>query len=220
MYRFVLDLWYHGSMSEPKTPPWKPFLIGISGPKEHGKTTLAHALKHALPPAMNRSHDPIWMPAACWEFADPMVEMARILTLDNEFAKEKVYEIIPGKPLTGTQVLQLLGTDAIRGTFGIDTWTHYFKKLVEGGKLRQYAWVMVPGTRLPIEQEMMNFSIWIEAPGVVSNQHVNHVTEAHHEVLKKNADLIVTRDGSRYTPSIDEITNRIVCARQVWEGPR
>jgi len=200
-------------MNDTNTPKCKPFLIGISGEKEHGKTTLAKHLEHALPPFLVDGR-PI-RSTICWEFSDPMIEMAKVLTQDNEFAKDKVYEISPGKPLTGTQVLQLLGTEAVRHVFGMDTWTHYLKKLIdEKGNLNRYIWVIVPSVRMPIEQEMMDYSIWIQAPGVITQQCTNHETEAHHKTLKNRSDLVVTRIGDMYQPSLYEISERIALARK------
>jgi cytidylate kinase len=185
--------------------PCKPFLIGISGPKEHGKSTLARALAHTLSSRFASS--------ICWEFADPMIEMAKILTQDNDFSKHKTYEIILGKPLTGTQVLQMLGTEAIRKTFGMETWTHYLRRLVSSGALKSYAWVIVPGVRMPEECDMMDYNIWLEAPGVVSSQNVYHETESHHRMLKERANLCVQRHGEQYSVDLKAITDDIVKAR-------
>ena len=79
---------------------------------------------------------------------------------------------------------------------------------------------VVPAVRIPCEHDMMDFSIWIEAPGVVTKQHVNHDTEAHHAWLKARASMTVIRAGEVYEPGIDVIVARIMSARQVWEGPR
>lgn len=204
------------AMSFSPVVPWKPFLIGIAGPKEHGKSTLAKVLEQRLPvPESNVSHLYGWLSAKCWEFADPMIEMAKILTQDSSFSKHKIYEITPGKSLTGTQVLQILGTEGIRKTFGMNTWTHYLHKLITEGRLKNYAWIIVPGMRMPEEYDMMDYKIWLEAPGVVSQQNINHETELHHRMLKERSNLSVQRFGDQYSINLETIIEDIVRSRKL-----
>ncbi len=85
-------------------------LIGLSGKKYSGKTTAANYLE---------GHG--FIPLA---FADPLKAAAReIFDLSNEETNgELKEEVNPYWGVTPRQLLQRMGTEAMRGTFGPDIW--------------------------------------------------------------------------------------------------
>lgn len=90
-----------------------PMIIGITGKARSGKDTLARVL---------RDHQ--GFDAIMW-FAEPLKRAAAIL-FDIPFAEVMSDEfkdaVIPGWNLTGRDILQRLGTEAMRHNFGEDFW--------------------------------------------------------------------------------------------------
>ena len=117
-------------------------LIGISGKKQSGKSTLAEGIVGR--DGSNR---------AILTFASPLKRLVHQL-FDNrkvaryETEEEKSYKLPCGH--TVREVLQLFGTDACRG-IDINCWLRMYKKTI--GEHDNFAVVVTPDVRFPNEVE-------------------------------------------------------------------
>lgn len=175
----------------------KPMIVGISGPKENGKSTLAKKIASIMTNAL------------IYEMPEPMIEIAKIITIDNDFQKGKTYELIPGNPLTGTQILQKIGSESFRHVFGDEIWTHRMSRLFDG-PLKLYNIILIPNIRMPVELSMIDFHIWLECQSVQTTQFTAHETEYHLDKMKEAADVRIVRSGMTYNMPTEELIDNII----------
>jgi hypothetical protein len=131
-------------------------LVGISGKKRSGKNTIAEYLGRAYG----------FKEAA---YADPLKTAARaIFGLTPAHTDGELKEIvIPRWGLSPRQIMQRLGTEAMRGTFGEDVWIKSLFARIEGE-----ARVVVSDVRFPNEADAVRedggIVVRVERPGLVS----------------------------------------------------
>lgn len=111
--------------------------------------------------------------------------------------KAALVEHCCNRSLTGTEVLQKLGTECSRDVFGEEVWNHRLQKSVRDAGNPTV--VLVADCRVPVERKMMNLGIYVIADGVETTQNTAHRSEDHHRYLEQQADLIFRRNGSKYT---------------------
>ena len=160
-------------------------LIGITGKTRSGKDTVAKYL---------------------WEqhefsriaLADPLKIAARsIFGLSHEqvFDDSLKEEVIPYWGMSPRQLFQQLGTEAVKGTFGEDTWVRRW--LISYSVLSKTDHVVVPDVRFDIEAETIRNlgGIIIEVqrgPGLVGSTG-DHVSE---HGLSTLPDVVISNDGT------------------------
>jgi hypothetical protein len=184
----------------------KPFVVGVSGPKDNGKSTLATKLSEAI-------NGSFCLECHVEHVALPMYQMMAIFTGDDDFtrdpeaAKHKVYTF-EKRTLTGTELLQDVAQRYAREYFGEASWVNLWKRRVS--KHDGESVVFYPDCRMPQDREACDFGIWIESPGVVTGQNTNHITESFLEEMKAKADIHVVRQGCFYEPSLRDIASNVV----------
>lgn len=172
--------------------------VNISGFQGSGKTFLAQLLAMELQGRglANVRVRPL---------AEPLKRMAEALTGDANFAKAKDYPLgHGGTSLSGRQVLQRLGTDAIRREFRPDVWLWLARKSADPDELS-----VVDDCRFPNEKLPRDFCIYLKASGQEAPDDA-HASEAHQAALRDRADLRVLRvAGTVYEPGLGEVADRI-----------
>jgi len=183
----------------------KPFVVAVSGEKDHGKSTFARLLAEKI-------HQVFCIETHVEHLALPMYQMMAIFTGDQDFvanpedAKFKKYEFENGT-WTGTELLQDVAQRFAREYYGGGTWANLWKKRV---MLHPYdSIVFVPDSRMPDERAFCDMGIWISAPGVVTKQNTNHETERYLHVMKDKAEIHVVRFGENYDLNLEDIASKI-----------
>ena len=184
----------------------KPFVVAISGEKDHGKSTLAHLVAEKITKQF-------CIETHVEHLALPMYQMMAIFTGDLDFVRNpedvklRTYEFENGT-WTGTGLPQDIAQRYGREYFGGGTWANLWKKRVMVHP--QESIVFVPDSRMPNERSFCDLGIWISAPGVVTKQNTNHETERHLHVMKEQAAIHVVRHGADYNPVLQDIASDIV----------
>lgn len=168
-------------------------LIGITGKARSGKDTVA---KH------------LWGEHEFTRIAmaDPLKTAARAIF---GLSHEQVYddslkeEVMPYWGMSPRQLFQLLGTEAVKGTFGDDTWVRRW--LLSYSTLSQTDHVVVPDVRFDIEAETIRNlgGIIIEVrrgPGLVGSTG-DHASERGLSTLP---DAVINNDGT-----LEELFGRV-----------
>jgi hypothetical protein len=160
-------------------------LIGITGKARSGKDTIAKYLweKHEFTRIA---------------IADPLKFAARaIFGLSHEqvFDDSLKGEVIPYWGMSPRQLFQQLGTEAVKGTFGEDTWVRRW--LMSYYVISKTDHVVVPDVRFDIEAETIRTlgGIIIEVrrgPGLVGSTG-DHVSE---HGLSTLPDAVISNDGT------------------------
>ena len=184
----------------------KPFVVAVSGEKDHGKSTLARMVASLI-------YNKFCVETHVEHVALPMYQIAAILTGDDGFlvcpeeAKHRIYSFERGQ-MTGTEILQNIGQLYGREFFGCNVWVNIWKKRAFVHSSDSI--VFYPDCRMVEDRQVCDMGIWISAPGVISKQNTNHETERYLYLMKELADLHVVRDGERYTPDLLDIASQIV----------
>lgn len=118
-------------------------LIGITGKARSGKDTLAKYLwsQHCFTRIA---------------FADPLKLAAQhIFGLTQEQTWDDAYKevVIPYWGMAPRQMFQLLGTEAVKGTFGEDVWAKRWLMSYDSFKTTDH--IVVPDTRCDVEADMI-----------------------------------------------------------------
>ncbi len=181
-------------------------IVVISGPKEHGKSTLSTFMRAMLIEGYDIDGE-----IQGTKFAKGVYEAAAAFTGDNVFLKNpegaKKMRFTLGEKtrnITGTEVLQLVGTECGREVFGHDTW---LRRVVSQAERNPGGVLIVDDCRFPNEAEIADVRIWIESPGVVSDQNQVHESEAHLPLLKAQAHIRLVRTVDMYFNG-DTVTDR------------
>jgi len=184
----------------------KPFVVAVSGEKDHGKSTLARMTAEMISRQFAvKTH--------VEHLALPMYQMMAIFTGDKDFVdnpeevKLREYKF-ENDTWTGTELLQDIAQRYAREYFGGGTWANLWKKRVMVHP--QDSIVFVPDSRMPNERAFCDMGIWISAPGVVTKQNTNHETERHLHVMKEQAEIHVVRTDDQYDPCLRDIAGKIV----------
>lgn len=189
-----------------------PFIVGISGPKDHGKSTLAKNLAVEIKNLLFECH--------IEHVAVPMYRMMAIFTGDDDFindpekAKHKVYTFEKGS-FTGTELLQDVAQRYARDFFGDGTWIDLWEKKI--AKFDPDSIVLFPDCRTPQDRDACDYGIWIESPGTVTKQNTNHKTESYLGEMRERCDVYVVRHGENYTPSIRRIAAMVAVEKMKSE---
>lgn len=137
-----------------------PRLIGVSGRAGAGKDTIADLLQ--------REHG-----FARRAFADPLrAGAAAIFGLTVEHMTDRVAKetIDPRWGLSPRQILQRMGTEAMRGTFGEDVWLRAFRLWLDAQP--EGTRVVVPDTRFENEARLIQALggvVWrVQRPGIAA----------------------------------------------------
>lgn len=183
-----------------------PFIVAVSGEKDHGKSTLARLIAESI----SRQ---FCIETYVEHVALPMYQMAAIITDDQAFlnspeeAKRKKYKF-ERIEMTGTEILQDIAQRYGRDFLGSGVWVNLWKKRVSVHPHDSI--VFYPDCRMVEDRDACDMGIWISAPGVVSDQNMNHETERHLHVMKERADIQVVRRDGRYDPELRDIASKIV----------
>jgi len=157
-------------------------LIGLTGAKGCGKSTVAHYLKRCDPSFRVMS------------MAEPIRDMLEAINLSPEELYDGKDDIIPRFERTGRRMLQTLGTDWGRDMIGEDIWVNVMKD-----RIRNSPWdgIIIDDIRFPNEgkmiKEMGGQLIYIKRP-CVENGIDTHSSEAHYMDLKH--DKVLINDGT------------------------
>lgn len=178
--------------------------VNISGFQRSGKSILATLLAGELSAAGYER-------VRVRPLAEPLKEMAKLLTGDPNFSKTKSYPVGPGgAEITGRDVLKKLGTDAIRREFRPDIWLWLARKNADAGELST-----VDDCRFPNESTPVDFNIYLDTPAVANDD--THESESHHAHLRERADIVVVRQGEGYWPLLSTVASRVVAWAAVQE---
>ncbi len=163
-------------------------LIGISGKKRSGKNTIAEYLQRVYG----------YKEAA---FAAPLKESARIIFgLTPAHTDGELKEVLlPAWGLTSRQIMQLLGTEAMRAAFGADVWIKsLFARIDNDAKA-----VAVSDVRFPNEAWAISTAggvvVRVNRAGLVSDDHPSETALDDYAF-----DYVVQNDGS-----IGELYNQV-----------
>lgn len=184
----------------------KPFVVGISGPKDNGKSTLAILLKSKI-------ESLFCVDCHIEHVALPMYQMMAIYTGDDDFinkpeeAKLKNYKF-QNMSMTGTELLQDIAQRYGREFFGDAVWVDLWKKRVS--KHAYESIVFYPDCRMIDDRKACDMGVWIESPNTITTQNTNHITEKYLDVMKKKADIHIVRYNDEYNMDIKDIASEIV----------
>lgn len=150
-------------------------LIGICGPQGAGKTTLAEALAELVN-------------GEVLHLADPLYEMARVITRDPQFSKNRSYTLGTTE-LVGRKILQLLGTEVGRQVDS-EIWIEHLKAR------RGRVFTFVPDVRFLNEAFAVDRLIWIESD--LLPPQIPHASETDQPQLRAMAGWRFTRKATAY----------------------
>ena len=180
-------------------------LIGIHGKARSGKDTFANFLVE--------NHGFTKM-----AFADPIkwaVASAFGIPLGEVYSDEFKTTVHPTWGMTGRQILQLFGTEAMRDTFGIHFWVRRW--MMDYGKLRTVSSVVVSDVREEHEAEVIR-----ELGGLIvhlrrdnaglGGVEGNHSSEAGIKVEER--DIVITNNDTLQRLEVE--TSNVVYFIQKW----
>lgn len=165
----------------------KPIIIAFCGLAQSGKSTAMQAVRNFI----HRNHPK----AAVYtlNFADPLKEAYRAITgeafLDNAEYKNAPSAMFDG--LTNRQVIQKIGTDALRNSFDKRIWIKCLQKKVEGiAQNGHESYILISDLRFANEADWVisnnGIIIQVHRKGVVSDGHESESTVLIPGYLIKN----------------------------------
>lgn len=166
-------------------------IIGIAGRAHSGKDTVADFLVEHF----GFVKQPM---------ASPLKEAAKVIFLLTD---EQVYgslkEVVdPRWNMTPRRILQLLGTDAVKPTFGRDLWARHFRLAAENLVTQGQTRIVVPDIRHSGYDEDPDMeALNIHAMGGT----VWHLIRDHASPLSEEAQQHTSEKGVRFYPARDEL---------------
>lgn len=170
-------------------------VVNISGPKDVGKSILGGFIVNYL------NDQDTGLKAECFRWADTVYQMAAAFTGDRKFigsqaereeAKRSRYSIGEGVTITGTEILQKIGTEGGRDVFGEDVWV--YRGISQAERQAGVDVAIFDDCRFPNEQRAGHYNIYLEPNfPLISAQNIKHRSEQNQEYLRQNADAIIKR---------------------------
>lgn len=165
-------------------------LIGVHGPLNGGKDTVANYLIDKFPGRFRR-----------YAFAKPLKEASKILFgFTDEQIEDRVLKETPD-PFWGfapRKVLQLMGTEFGRNMLREDVWIRRAEMEVTNNAASSFS-TIITDVRFQNEADWFrsqsgSILIYLEVPGLVRDAKYNHASEAG--ITRSDNDFVVVNDKS------------------------
>lgn len=185
------------SLDQVENKPYSPFFIGVSGPAGSGKDAVAEAINSVLNRISCKKLS--GKKIQVMSFADPLKMVCNValgLTEEDMYTQEGKKRMATLYPhMTNREVLQKVGTECFRNTFGGDVWVTALMHQVIKKKVDV---VIVPDVRFDNEAAMVKehgvlINIIPSFQGYTPIVQSGHASEAGITLLP---DLIVFNDST------------------------